>query len=192
MLKRKPPQARIRGGAGATTEAERLIRQYRAAVSAEERDGIELALLRLLKDSPAAAHLAVAEALTHAGRCPLRIARWLAHDGDPDVAAVILRNCPALPDRTISEMALCKGQAHLQAIASRENLPAHITQVLVRRGDHAVLEALARNRTAALAPHCRRRLLDRLAHLEARRVQSAGRPPAIFDSEFSAASRGVE
>jgi hypothetical protein len=35
--------------------------------------------------------------------------------------------------------------------------------VLVRRGDDVVLEALARNRTASITAHCRRRMLDRLS-----------------------------
>jgi uncharacterized protein (DUF2336 family) len=69
-----------------------------------------------------------------------------------------LRQSPALPDVTIAEMARCKGEEHLVAIAARPNLDPHITSILSRRGRVGVLSTLACNDTAGFSPEGLQRL----------------------------------
>jgi uncharacterized protein (DUF2336 family) len=143
-----------------------LLDRFRHARQEKDRNEAERALLASLKEAPPSARLRVATELTKMRRCPTLVARWLAYDADPRVAWLMLTVSSALSDRAIIEMALCKGPGHLEAIASRRNLPETVSRVLVRRGDDAVLQALARNRTAHIKPHCRQRLLERLEGAE--------------------------
>jgi uncharacterized protein (DUF2336 family) len=139
----------------------RLMRDYERA-SDSEADALDISLLKLLKGAAPSVRAETAEWLAGARKCPPRSVRSLACDPDPQVAAAILRRSAVICERTLTEMALCKGQAHLEAIARRKNLGESVTRILIRRGDRLVLQALARNRTAVIAPPCRRRLLARL------------------------------
>jgi uncharacterized protein (DUF2336 family) len=139
----------------------RLMRDYEAASDADE-DALDISLLKLLKGAAPSVRAETAEWLAGLRKCPPRSVRSLACDPDPQVATAILRRSVVICERTLTEMALCKGQAHLEAIAGRKDLGESITRILVRRGDRLVLQALARNRTAVIAPACRRRLLARL------------------------------
>jgi uncharacterized protein (DUF2336 family) len=149
-------QARIRA------EIDRVMRDYVQASEAQA-DVLDIRLLKLLKAAAPSLRAEAAERLAGVRRCPPRSVRSLACDPDPHVAAAILRRSAIICERTLVEMALCKGQAHLEAIAARRNLAESVTRILVRRGDRLVLQTLARNRTAVIAPPCRRRLLARLA-----------------------------
>ena len=140
-----------------------LLKQFCIAKSPESREESGRAILLALKAAPAPIHLKTAEELTRLRVCPLLVARWLAYDADAHVARVVLAKCSGLSERMLVEMALCKGQVHLEAIATRRGLSEQVSRVLVRRGDDVVLEALARNRTASITAHCRRRMLDRLS-----------------------------
>jgi uncharacterized protein (DUF2336 family) len=148
-------QARIRA------QIYRLMRDYEGASDAEA-DALDISLLKVLKTAAPSVRAETAEWLAGLRKCPPRSVRSLACDPDPQVATAILRRSAVICERTLTEMALCKGQAHLEAIAGRKNLGESVTRILIRRGDRLVLQALARNRTAVIAPPCRRRLLARL------------------------------
>jgi uncharacterized protein (DUF2336 family) len=148
-------QARIRA------EIHRLMGDYEQASEAQA-DVLDIRLLKLLKAAAPSLRTEAAERLAGVRKCPPRSVRSLAYDPDPHVATAILRRSSIICERTLVEMALCKGQAHLEAIAARRNLTESVTRILIRRGDRLVLQTLARNRTAVIAPPCRRRLLARL------------------------------
>jgi uncharacterized protein (DUF2336 family) len=148
-------QARIRA------QIHRLARDYQRASDAEA-DALDIGLLKLLKAAAPSLRAETAEWLAGVRKCPPRSVRSLACDPDPQVATAILRRSAIICERTLAEMALCKGQAHLEAIAARRNLAESVTRILMRRGDRLVLQTLARNRTAVIAPPCRRRLLAQL------------------------------
>lgn len=160
------PQAALR------VRIQRLMREYDRA-PAGEADALDVSLLKLLKGAAPSVRAEAAAWLAGIRTCPPRSVRSLACDSDPHVAAAVLRRSAVLCERTLTEMALCKGQAHLEALAARKNLPESVTRVLIRRGDRLVLEALARNKSAIVAPACRRRLLARLGERDAtpRRVR---------------------
>jgi uncharacterized protein (DUF2336 family) len=154
-------QAADEGQARIRAQIHRLMRDYERASEAQA-DALDISLLRLLKAAAPSVRAEMAEWLAGVRKSPPRSVRSLACDPDPQVATAILRRSAIICERTLAEMALCKGQAHLEAIASRRNLAESVTRILIRRGDRLVLKALARNRTAVIAPSCRRRLLARL------------------------------
>ena len=61
------------------------------------------------------------------------------------VAAPILAQSPRLSDQDLVAIAAEAGQQHLLAISGRKSLGAEVTDVLVKRGDRAVLRSTARN-----------------------------------------------
>lgn len=129
----------------------------------EKRDLVEVDLLRALRSAGVPVRLRVAKQLARRRKCPARLVRLLAHDRDARVAAVVLSSCAGLSDEVLLELARCKDQALLEAIARRRGLPAYLSRVLVRRGDDAVLQRLASNTSASIAPSTRLRMLARLA-----------------------------
>lgn len=147
--------------AGTRAQLYHLMRAYERAPESDA-DALDLRLLKLVKGASPELRTETAGWLSGLRRCPPRSVRALACDPDPQVASPILRRSTVICERTLAEMALCKGQAQLEAIAGRKNLAESVTRILIRRGDRLVLQTLARNRTAAVAPHCRRRLLARL------------------------------
>ena len=157
----------------------RLVGAYERGEEAAHGSNPEIRLLKLLRQARAELRIEAAERLAGIPQCPSLVARALACDADADVACPVLRCSTALCDRTLAEMALCKGQLHLEAIAGRRNLPEGVARILVRRGDRLTLQALARNRSAELAPLCRRRLRARLGPAAPLRAsRSAERPGA--------------
>ena len=148
-------QAKIRA------QIHRLMRDYERASEADA-DALDLRLLKLLKCASPTVRGETADWLSGLRKSPPRAVRALACDPDPQVATPILRRSAMICERTLAEMALCKGQSHLEAIAGRKSLTESVTRILIRRGDRLVLQTLARNRTAAITPPCRRRLLARL------------------------------
>ena len=104
-----------------------LLDEYLAAAGPTAQQQAELALLRVLKKSPAAVRLELADTLATLGTCPPLVARKLAYDSDPRIAGVILAECNAICDRTLAEMALCKGPTHLEAIARRKHFPSTLS-----------------------------------------------------------------
>jgi uncharacterized protein (DUF2336 family) len=139
-------------------QIDRLIAGYERSGGEPRTQPLEVSLLKLLKDAPPSVRAEAADRLSGLRHAPPLVTRALACDPDLDIARPVLRRSLALCDRTLAEMAMCKSQAHLEAIAGRRNLTERVTRILVRRGDRLVLQALARNRSADLAPHCRRRL----------------------------------
>ena len=61
------------------------------------------------------------------------------------VAAPVLAESPRLTDSDLVDIARQAGQQHLLAISGRKQLAADVTDVLVARGDRAVLRSAARN-----------------------------------------------
>ena len=92
----------------------------------------------------------------------------------------MLQHSPAISNSAIAEMARCKGDKHLEAIAARRDLHEKITGILIRRGGLQVLAALGQNETAAISSEGLHSLGMRLRHHEQasrrseRRLQHSG------------------
>ncbi len=104
----------------------------------------------------------LAERLADEGRPPRRVLMRLAND-EISVARPILVRSPALTDADLEGLATRQSQWHLLAIASRNALSPTVTDVLVRRGDDAVVDHLAANCGARFSAQGFARLAGRAA-----------------------------
>ena len=142
-----------------------LARMFLHAAEPAASD-LDLQLWKLLKKGSSILRAEVAEQLAPLVNGPPRTLRALAHDPDPEVAGPVLQYSAAISNTAIAEMARCKGDKHLEAIAARRNLHEKITGILIRRGGLSVLAALGGNETAAISAEGLHHLAMRLRHHE--------------------------
>ena len=76
---------------------------------------------------------------------PPGVIRELAFDDAIDVAGPVLRHCERLDDAFLIKSARTKSQNHLLAISGRAALGEAITDILVERGNAAVISSTAKN-----------------------------------------------
>ena len=76
---------------------------------------------------------------------PFEVIHHLAWDDEIEVAGNVLANSSRLGTEVLVEIASSKGQEHLLAISGRASLPAAVTDVIVDRGEGAVIRKLANN-----------------------------------------------
>ena len=76
---------------------------------------------------------------------PRTVATRLARDPEAAVASVVLSLSPVLTDADLASIAVTHSPQHLLAIAGRPLLSANVTDVLVDRGDEAVLRKVSEN-----------------------------------------------
>jgi uncharacterized protein (DUF2336 family) len=100
---------------------------------------------RLVAGIEASARATLASRLAASPFSPPAVSRLLAFDDAPDVASPMLEFGTVLDGRTLAENARTKSQAHLLAISRRLSLDAIVTNVLVERGDRAVVLSTAGN-----------------------------------------------
>jgi uncharacterized protein (DUF2336 family) len=79
---------------------------------------------------------------------PFEVIQSLAWDDDISVAGDVLTHSSRLSNEALLEIASTKGQEHLFAISTRENLPESVTDVIVDRGEDRVVRRLAKNASA--------------------------------------------
>ena len=106
---------------------------------------------RLLPGIETRARSDLSQRLAPLANAPLAAVRCLAHDDDIAVADAILRQSRRLTEPELLDIAERMGQAHLLAIAARAVVTEPVTDVLVRRGDRAVVHRLAENPDARLS-----------------------------------------
>jgi uncharacterized protein (DUF2336 family) len=82
---------------------------------------------------------------------PNNIIQKLARHDEISIASPILAQSARLSTTNLVEIANTKSQAHLLAIAGRNQLEIPVTDTLVRRGDRAVLNRLVNNSGAAFS-----------------------------------------
>lgn len=92
---------------------------------------------------------------------PHRVAVSLANDADAGVARLVLKLSPVLTDTDLAAIAISQTQAHLVAIAERARLSEGVTDILVERGDSAVLRSVSVNEGAQFSDRGFDRLLQR-------------------------------
>ena len=112
--------------------------------SVEERDRFDEMVARVLDDIEPLARQELAGRLAAGPDAPRRVVVRLAHDIIA-VAAPVLTCSPVLGDDDLAPLARAQSQDHLLAIARRERLSERITDILVDRGDAAVLDGIAEN-----------------------------------------------
>jgi uncharacterized protein (DUF2336 family) len=115
-------------------------------------------MAQLLHGLDAAGRARLAERLAPIANAPGNIIERLAADDDIAVAGCVLIQSATLTERNLLAIADSKSRAHLLAISCRQVLSAALTEVLIARGDHEVLAALAGNNTAQFSEAGRRQI----------------------------------
>jgi len=118
-------------------------------------------MARLARGMGPEARVRLAERLAPIVNAPANVVKILALDEDPSVAGPLLVRSERLSERDLVLIAGSNGQRHLAALARRERLSQAVTDLLIARGDEAVLAALLRNRGARFSPAGWRRLHER-------------------------------
>ncbi len=95
---------------------------------------------------------------------PAGVIESFAWDDQIAVAGPVLAGADRLATSTLVEIAKSKGQGHLLAISGRANLPEAVTDVIVDRGERAVIHKLGHNTGARFSDTGFRRMV---AHAEA-------------------------
>jgi len=86
-----------------------------------------------------------AKRLAQEPRAPAKVSCFLASHDAIDVAGPLLERSPRLDNDTLVAAARSKSQQHLLAISKRASLDEAVTEVLVERGDKAVVLSAAGN-----------------------------------------------
>jgi uncharacterized protein (DUF2336 family) len=118
-------------------------------------------MARLARGMGTEARARLAERLAPVATAPLNVIQALALDEDAAVAGAVLARSERLSERDLLLIAGSKPQPHLLALARRAPLSQAVTDLLIARGDHAVLAALIRNGGARFSAAGWRRLHER-------------------------------
>jgi uncharacterized protein (DUF2336 family) len=118
-------------------------------------------LSRLVSDIETKARAELSQRLASVTNAPVGVVRRLARDDDIEVAGPILERSTRISESDLVHVARIRSQAHLLAIASRPEIAAAVTDLLVRRGDRQVARTLAENHGARLSADGFARLVGR-------------------------------
>ena len=100
---------------------------------------------KLVENVERAARAQFGARLAKLSDAPTKIIRQLAFDDAIEVAGPVLLHSERLDGSALTEAARPKGQEHLLAISGRKVLVESVTDLLVERGDQAVVSSTARN-----------------------------------------------
>jgi len=100
---------------------------------------------RLSEEIELVARSELAKRLARIDQAPISVIQKLAFDDSIDVAGPILRYSARLGNQALVANARCKSQQHLFAISRRKSIDEPVTDVLVTRGDQAVVNSVAVN-----------------------------------------------
>jgi uncharacterized protein (DUF2336 family) len=138
---------------------------------------------RLINEIEAKARSELSNRLAPVDNAPMRLVQRLAKDDDIAVAGPILQHSQRLADSDLVQIAKTKSQAHLLAISGRHSIAEPVTEVLVNRGDQAVVRNVADNRGARLSEDAFSALLRRAEQDEAL-AEKVGRRSDIPQHKF--------
>jgi uncharacterized protein (DUF2336 family) len=100
---------------------------------------------RLAEEIEVEVRAQLSERLARFDQAPKNVIHKLAFDDAIEVAGPVLERSTQLDDETLIANAWGKSQAHMLAISKRPSIGAAVTDVLVARGDRAVVNSLAGN-----------------------------------------------
>jgi uncharacterized protein (DUF2336 family) len=132
-----------------------------SSLSDEQLDLFDEVLCRLARDIELEARVELSTHLADA-QPPLRQAlRQLAFDEDIAVAGPVIARCEALDDDDLVAIGQERGQGFLLAMSQRAAVSERVADVIVERGDEAVVCKLAGNAGARFSPQAFGLLLRR-------------------------------
>jgi uncharacterized protein (DUF2336 family) len=102
-------------------------------------------ICRLIDHNGPPAVAEVSQKLAPIGKGPTNVVRRLASDADLSIAGPFLKGCESVPEADLVKYVKTKRMEYLTLIATRPNLTAAITDVLIERGDDEVRKIVLRN-----------------------------------------------
>jgi uncharacterized protein (DUF2336 family) len=118
-------------------------------------------MTRLVEGVELAARAAFGSRLAHAIDAPLNIIRRLAFDPAIEVAGPVLSQSERVTEEMLVENARTMSQDHLLAISTRSEVNESVTDVLLARGDMAVVSSTAENAGSRFSSHGFSALVDK-------------------------------
>ena len=118
----------------------------------------------LIRRMESTALVLLAQRLGPIPSAPPKTIRALAFDDLIEVAAPALAQSDRLDDKMLIENARSKSQAHLLAISVRKRISADVTDILIARGNDAVVQSTACNPGAKFSDQGFATLVDRAEH----------------------------
>ena len=115
------------------------------AFSQEQVELFDDVMTRLLDSAEEEARAQFGDRLAKLADAPPKTLRHLALDDAIEVAGPILQHSDRIDENTLVEVARLKSQDHLLAISGRKVLVEAVTDILVERGNEAVVSSTARN-----------------------------------------------
>jgi uncharacterized protein (DUF2336 family) len=153
----------------------------------EDRTLLDVIVDELIEKLPLPARQEIADHLADRPDAPYRAVMRLAGDAGA-VASLLLARSPVLSDDDLAALAQGKSEAHRLAIARRPHLSEHITDILIRGGEAAVLDTIAGNPGARFSAFGANALIDKARAHEPLWQRLAGRSdlPAEPDEDLTA------
>jgi len=108
-------------------------------------------LVQLSAEMEAAVRAELGVRFTETGGAPRRLIKALANDDDVIVAEPVLVRSRDLTEDDLLEVVRTKGQGHLRAVSSRDDVSEKVSDVIVERGDDETLGVLLGNESAKLS-----------------------------------------
>lgn len=108
-------------------------------------------LCRLIDHNGPPAVVEVSQKLAPVGRGPVNVVRRLSSEADLSISGPFLKNCESVPEADLVQYVKTKRMEYLTLIATRPNLSAPITDVLIERGDDEVRKIVLRNISAKIS-----------------------------------------
>lgn len=174
-----------------------LTRAYfRSELTREERDGLEALMTVLLDDADPGVRLALAEAIVDEPDAPHPLVLALAQDRT-DIAATVVARSPVLLDAELVDLVALGGEEIQYAAATRPTVSPALAAALAEVGEPSALEALLRNRRAAIPHFSLARIVERAGQIGEIRdalLARSGVPIGIRQSlldQLSSALRGL-
>jgi uncharacterized protein (DUF2336 family) len=118
-------------------------------------------IARLTEEIEEKARAELSRRLAHSSNAPVKVVQMLAFDDSIVVAGPILQFSPRLDTKSLIASIRCKGQSHLLAIARRPSVPVEVTDELVTRGNHEVVQSVAGNAGARFSDFGFRQMIKR-------------------------------
>jgi Uncharacterised protein conserved in bacteria (DUF2336)/PilZ domain len=140
-----------------------LVRIEAGHCSAETIAVFDEVLKGLSDIAPLPARAVMARRVSELVDGPSGIVVKLAWDEAIEVAEPVIRRSPLLADSELLGLAQKRGNPHLLAISRRSALAPEVVEVLVQRGDEAVVAAVARRVGAAMSDAAIAVLRDRFS-----------------------------
>ena len=125
----------------------------------------------------------LSQRLAKLDRAPPRVIRRLAAHEEIAVAGPVLRHARQLDDDSLMDVAKASSQDHLLAISVRSRLNEPVTDVLVGRGNSAVVHSIAQNTGARFSENGMTALVRHAEtdeHLASKIMERRDVPPQLF------------